>query len=364
MNPPRVLFVGEDPNSLAGVRESMLRLSGNRWDVLVAEGGGAALEMLRQQTVDLIVVDFEMPAMGGSQFLQLLQRKHPGIPRVVLAVGVTEAQRAACLGAGAEFCLEKPSTPEAQRQLYSTLNELVQPAGDEGFRGVLRRVGLTDVLQMECLAANSSILEVNASGVRGEICLRSGRIVHAWAGSLQGPDAFHFLLALRGGQFSLRPFVQPPEETIHESWEFLVMEAARRRDEASADPSGASPDALEPAAEAPLPDAPGHSPGLPQAPPHAPPDRPPDAASPRVEEVLLWSDRGEVLHDWQCPNPNGRIELMAALARKAADLGHSLNLGRLNRIEIHEPESRLVFRLHSDHGLLVRTSLPPPPEPA
>ena len=79
---------------------------------------------------------------------------------------------------------------------------------------MLRRVGLTDVLQMECLARNSSVLEVNAPDAHGEIYLRSGSIIHAWAGELKGEDAFNLLLALKGGQFALRPFVAPSEQTI------------------------------------------------------------------------------------------------------------------------------------------------------
>src|ERR1043165_2151176 len=40
-------------------------------------------------------------------------------------------------------------------------------------------------------------------------------------------------MSLAGGEFNLKPFHEPAERTISSSWEFLLMEAARKRDEAS-----------------------------------------------------------------------------------------------------------------------------------
>jgi CheY-like chemotaxis protein len=361
MTRPRILFIDDDPDFLTTVRELMEHLSDGTWEVLVAESGGAGLGILQRQSVDLIVVDLEMPVMDGVQFLQLLQRKYPGIPRTVLTGYATEAKRAACLSAGAEFCLEKPIRPEDLRQLYHTLNELAHPPSDEGFRGVLRRVGLTDVLQMECLAANSSILEVSTPGVHGEIHIRSGRIIHAWAGSLKGVEAFYLLLGMRGGQFAMRPFSPPAEETIQDSWEFLVMEAARRRDEATAETPAAAPAVPQPDdhEESGL-EVPSHTSYLPRDTRRPEASRPPPGPGPRIEEVLLCSTQGEVLHDWQCLDPDGRISLMEVVSQKAWHFGQNLALGRLDRVEIQGPADRTVLRIQSDHGLLVRTSLPPP----
>jgi hypothetical protein len=39
----------------------------------------------------------------------------------------------------------------------------------------LRRVGLQDVLQMECLARNSSILKIQAGNVQGLVYVKEGQ---------------------------------------------------------------------------------------------------------------------------------------------------------------------------------------------
>src|SRR5207237_578408 len=74
-------------------------------------------------------------------------------------------------------------------------------------------------------------LEVFTGKVRGRVFVCDGDIVHAESGNLQGEVALYGLLGLRGGEFNLRPFSEPPTRTISGHYEFLLMEAARLVDE-------------------------------------------------------------------------------------------------------------------------------------
>src|ERR1039457_2267409 len=96
---------------------------------------------------------------------------------------------------------------------------------------MMRRVGLQEVLQLECLGRKSSVLEIFTSKVRGRIFICDGSIVHADSGALQGEVALYGMLALRGGEFNLLPYTEPPRRTIEGQWESLLMEAARLTDE-------------------------------------------------------------------------------------------------------------------------------------
>src|SRR5205823_10419189 len=235
-----VLFVDDDPGFLDAIQNLMRAYSEGQWEVLVAPDAAGALALIREQKIDLLVIDVHMPVMDGLQFLALLHRKYPQILKVALTGDATEPYRAACLSNGAELFLEKPASREGWQNLYSALNELIKLQPEEGFQGMLRRVGLQDVLQMECLARSSSVLEVSTPHVQGTIFVVDGQIIHAQAGDVNGEEAFNYLMALGGGQFHLKPFVEPPARTISGSWEFLLMEAARKRDEAS-DPLTTSP---------------------------------------------------------------------------------------------------------------------------
>src|SRR5437016_5198735 len=201
-----VLFVDDDAGFLEVVQSLMLAWSDGSWDVLTAGDASQALALVRDRKIDLIIIDVRMPVVDGLQFLGLLHRKHPNILKCVLTGHATEAYRGACLSNGAELFLEKPVTPEGWQGLFTALNELAKFQPEEGFHGVLRRVGLQDVLQMECLARSSSVLEISSPVSQGTVFVKDGQIVHAQLGDLAGEEAFNHLLSLGGGQFNLKPF--------------------------------------------------------------------------------------------------------------------------------------------------------------
>src|SRR5688500_5587786 len=231
MSVKRLLFVDDNADFLAIVQTILGGIAGEKWELYTAQNTGMALQVLQDNQVDLVIVDMHMPVVDGFQFLALLSRKHPNLPKAVMTSDVSEAHRAACLSRGAEAFLQKPGLPQDWQAICVTLNDLMKGQVEEGFRGVLRRVGLQDVLQMECLSRNSSVLEVKTRQAQGFIYIHAGQIVHAEVGDRVGDDAFNYLMTLSGGEFNLKPFSEPPQRTISGQWEFLIMEAARQRDE-------------------------------------------------------------------------------------------------------------------------------------
>jgi len=116
------------------------------------------------------------------------------------------------------------------KSVFNVLHDLVS-WNREGFTGALRQVNLQEVIQVECNGRHSSILEIRNPELRGQIYIEAGAVTHAAVGELAGEAAFYRLLALRGGDFQLKPFKAPPQRTIDTRWEFLLMDAARATDE-------------------------------------------------------------------------------------------------------------------------------------
>jgi hypothetical protein len=117
------------------------------------------------------------------------------------------------------------------RFVFNVINDLMTWTQREGFAGTLQQVGLSDVIQIECLRRNSCVLEVHTPHAKGEIYIETGAIIHAVAGEVTGEKALQRLLALNNGQFHLYPYRQPSERTVRDAWEYLLIEAARLRDE-------------------------------------------------------------------------------------------------------------------------------------
>ena len=77
----RVLVV--DDNVM--VRESYTELLRRRgYDVMQAGDGEEALDVVRDHSIDLAIVDVMMPVMGGLEFRQRLQHTAPGVATILV----------------------------------------------------------------------------------------------------------------------------------------------------------------------------------------------------------------------------------------------------------------------------------------
>lgn len=226
----QVLFVDDSMAFLETFGGLCTEFAKGSWLIHTATSADLALAVLAERTVDLVVLDIGMPMLDGLQLLGIINRRYPGSKIAVLTGNATEAKRADALANGAELFLEKPATPEGIRSAFNVLSDLISWQR-EGFTGALRQVGLTEVIQMECNCRHSSILEIRNQEGRGQIYIEAGVITHAAVGALAGEAAFYRLLALKGGEFQVKPFKAPPQRTIENRWEFLLMDAARATDE-------------------------------------------------------------------------------------------------------------------------------------
>ena len=329
----RILIVDDDVAFTEIFKEFLLSHRPGTWVVHTADHYAPALTCLKENRIDLIVLDLNMPVMDGLQLLSMIKRTHPAIP-VVLFTGLATAEnRAAGLKNGAALFLDKTEVAGDLRKIYAALESIVATP-TEGFRGMLRQVGLPDVLQMECLNRKSSVLEVTASSDAGRIYIEDGSLIHAESHTQQGEAALFQLLALSGGEFHLKPFTKPARQTIDGHWESLLMESARLRDEATA----AMP--AVPIAE--------------PAPVETEPELPPEISEARkVEEIVLCSATGELLYEWQSKTVDRRIQLLDLISNITLSFAKTPLLMRGERLEVESPESRSVLLIQPDRRIFV-----------
>ncbi|UCC55574.1 MAG: response regulator, partial [Gammaproteobacteria bacterium] len=77
----------------------------------VVEGGTAALEQLEEGHYDAVIIDKNMPDLGGVETYQAYSLAHGGNPPaefIILTADATEESRAACQSAGIEHFMTKP----------------------------------------------------------------------------------------------------------------------------------------------------------------------------------------------------------------------------------------------------------------
>jgi len=99
----------------------------------------------------------------------------------------------------------------------------------QGFSGTITNTSLYDMIQLLCIGRNSCRMHVRSGPKQGLICFREGEIIHAQDSDIEGEEAFYDILAWDLGTFECDDVVWH-KETIHESWDFLLMESMRRLD--------------------------------------------------------------------------------------------------------------------------------------
>jgi CheY-like chemotaxis protein len=327
----QILFVDDDAVFLDTIGDLFSAWSHGKWQVHRAQSADQALEILKVQPMDLAVVDANMPVLDGVQFLRLLTRRHPDLKKVMLTGLATEERRSLCLANGAELFIEKPRSSDGLRSVFVMLDDLMTWKPRDGFQGMLRKVGLQDVIQMECLGRNSCILEITNQQSSGRIYIEDGSLIHAVVDKFSGEKALQKLLSFTGGSFQLLPFEAPPQRTISGPWEFLLMEAARVTDEvAQKKAEGLTPSAAEPSASTET------------------------IANVTIAETVICSGTGELLYEWQCADFITRLVLLQNVTQQAAALAADLPLGNFDRLEIKLADGRAVLQSRPDRLVFVK----------
>ncbi|MBR5894646.1 MAG: response regulator transcription factor [Akkermansia sp.] len=102
----RCILVAEDDAPIRRVLTDTLEGAG--YEVLAAEDGRRALELLLTREVDLALLDVNMPQLTGFQLLKIMARECPGIPSIILTAHGEEQERVNGLELGADDYVVKP----------------------------------------------------------------------------------------------------------------------------------------------------------------------------------------------------------------------------------------------------------------
>jgi two-component system response regulator AtoC len=104
--PPQTVLVVDDDEAFAGLVAEQLVRAG--FAVLRAGDGQTALEVLRERQPDAMLVDLQMPRLGGLALVEILARQDRLPPTVVMSAFGTQAQALEAIRLGALDFLPKP----------------------------------------------------------------------------------------------------------------------------------------------------------------------------------------------------------------------------------------------------------------
>jgi len=221
-----VLLVDDEPAAVWTLGRILVQAGFTVSTCLAAE---EAINLLGNERFDWVITDISMPLVSGLGVVDWVRAHRPDT-RVIVVTGLgTPALRDIALRRGVYLYLEKPIDPDL------LTSAMADPPSNGGFVGVLDEVNLLDYIQMiKAIRRRGVISIVSRTGQRAAIFLDGGTVRHAQCGDATGKEAFFRCLELEAGSLSVQPWTDPPTESINAAAEALLMEAARRQDEARA----------------------------------------------------------------------------------------------------------------------------------
>ncbi|ANS74168.1 two-component system response regulator [Paenibacillus yonginensis] len=93
--------------------------------ILEAEDGESGLLLLRQQQVDLVMVDMKMPGISGPELLQILEQDFPDLPSIVISgYNDFEFTRQAIKSKSVDYLLKPVNRGELNQAMHKAVEQL------------------------------------------------------------------------------------------------------------------------------------------------------------------------------------------------------------------------------------------------
>jgi CheY-like chemotaxis protein len=223
-----ILLVDDDPDVVWNLGRDLVRAG---FSVTTTGDVQDAISLLAGHEFDFVVTDLALPRSSGLEIIDWVMRNCPGTRAVAITALGSPMIRELTLAKGAVQYFEKPVNAGLLIEVLSA------PNGHSGFWGAISEIDLIDYLQLLFLSAKRVLVEVcSTDGLTGLLFVDSGTVLHAQRGDLVGEEALYQCVALREGSFRSVAWREPEVFTIDQQGDYLLFEAARRRDDL-ADPS-------------------------------------------------------------------------------------------------------------------------------
>jgi CheY-like chemotaxis protein len=217
-----VLVVDPDEATRRVVSESLA--TDGELEVRSVASARAAMEVLTQRAVHILVTALEMPEMDGFELVAFALARRPEVSVVVIGDHTSGRLGEILRSTDSFYHLRRPVGSQQVQQLLRSLRPPVAA-------GHLQGLSLAGLLQMLGFEAKSCRVTVHARQGTGRVELDHGDIVHAECGSLGGREAAFEMLSWQAPELNILQPNEAQPATMRVSVAEVLIEAAWRWDE-------------------------------------------------------------------------------------------------------------------------------------
>jgi CheY-like chemotaxis protein len=226
---PKILVLDDEADWLEMCREMLGQLP-SKPEIRTATTGAHAVAQLDAEPFRLLLCDLKMPRIDGLQVLAIVRRRFPDLRTVVLTGLEDEEFRSRAYALGVDLFWLKSDMQQNIKMFLDCLESLLGRDMADGFRGIQNK-SLMDIIQMECLSRNSTLLRLTRGPLVAKIWIQDGELIDAEVQGAHGEAAFRKILYWKSGTFENLPAEPNHPRAIQKSVNALLLESAQSMDE-------------------------------------------------------------------------------------------------------------------------------------
>lgn len=221
----KILIVDDEKSFLLSLRDG-LSVHKDKFQIVTAENGREAVEVLRSTSIDLLVTDLKLPVMNGFELLAWTSRHQPQLPVIVMsAFGTPEIEARLAKMDTLQF-LDKPLDIQMLEEgIFNGLN-----AGGKSF---IRGISLATFLQLMKVEKKNCTLKVSNSKRSAYLYVSRGELIDAEMGDQSGLAVALEVVGWSDAEIEMDGICRRQKDVIQLPMEHLLIEAFKRKDEAA-----------------------------------------------------------------------------------------------------------------------------------
>ncbi|SDG39395.1 PAS domain S-box-containing protein [Pedobacter terrae] len=150
--------------------------------IMIAENGQEALDMLTDEAYDIILMDIQMPVLNGYDTSKALRKRGYTGTIIALTASAIEGEREKCIAAGMDDYITKPINETLlvnliDNWIQKTADAVVAPDNDlplyslDGLRTISkgREDFVTKMIEMFCAQIPDTLLQLNQASAKGDL---------------------------------------------------------------------------------------------------------------------------------------------------------------------------------------------------
>lgn len=228
------VLIAEDSSNLLQPIKMGLQNYRDQFEVVTAGNGQEALNIMEKGGISVLVTDLYMPKLDGLELLSYMSQNHPRIPCIVMTAFGSQEIKEALDQLKVYHFLEKPfDLKDLVRSIKDALTQFNEGTAMDG----LSVAGFLQLIQME--QKTCQVEAISAKHGRGQFFFVEGQLYEAEYGDLRADQAALVMIGWENVALRLKSLPSlDVEPKVRMGLKSLILEAARRKDIASASGAG------------------------------------------------------------------------------------------------------------------------------